>query len=770
MNNRIFNYVLLAVMAFATTGCIGDINTDIPSVESGDEVQFGLTLPGLTRTVYGSKSGSSYPIYWVNGDKVLVHSPQCLPGRNSAEYKVSVTSATQNYATSLTPTGATGVQWGDQDAYFYSVYPSGKYIISDDGNTINNLKINFSDDFEVIGGVVTPKQADCLMIAKTGKMSAGSPVNLTYSPIATALMFTLNGPTDDKTTNTTIQHTIQSIKLIAPEGTFIAGDFNVQFSNGKYIFKEWATGGEKSNVITAQLYDQNTGAFYKISEGESVKMSLFLVPRENLQLDENWKLEIRVQTNLKVQENGQTVEKLVEKTFTKSLGFKDSDGKAISNPLKPGMVHELPALPNLDVTDGQTWAPEHWIEKVPRNVYLSEISLPGSWNSLNKDSQGSNPSISTQYGNGVRAFHLDTRWKRTGSLGNRKYTTLGIADGGDNTEYNGGRVMTDSNNPTFESCLTTLTSAVNGKEEYMILICTFAQDSYNGVDEKGNNWYETISNFCSNNSNVYDARKLTHNTLVGDVLGKLIVIINMEGEITSVPKDSKCLFVNMPLTLTSEFFNTSNWKDKNSGTIYKGSNVNTSATSSGIKMYHTQAQISLRTIAAENDGDRNSGDRGFIPTFDERKSIANYILNWSKSNYGTSNYAHDNWIYLGLGGYYVEWKRGTTITDMWTKDWREIDQPNEKVAEDFNTWINGRVTEMGTTQDNPYYPVGIVLMNYVNTYTTVVQNILLLNNKYRLQYDPDKPTNYDPTMQVQSPAQSYSSGMNDSKASAFGWD
>ena len=767
MNNRIFNYVLLAVMAFATTGCIGDINTDIPSVESGDEVQFGLTLPGLTRTVYGSKSGSAYPIYWVNGDKVLVHSPQCLPGRNSAEYKVSVTSATQNYATSLTPTGATGVQWGDQDAYFYSVYPSGKYIISDDGNTINNLKINFSDDFEVIDGVVTPKQADCLMIAKTGKMSAGSPVNLTYSPIATALMFTLNGPTDDKNSNTTIQHTIQSIKLIAPKETYIAGDFNVQFSNEKYIFKEWATGGEKSNVITAQLYDQNTGAFYKISEGESVKMSLFLVPREDLKLDKNWKLEIRVQTYLKVQENGQTIEKLVEKTFTKSLGFKNSNGEAIINPLKPGMVHELPALPNLDITEGQVWEPGNWIEKIPRNVYLSEISLPGSWNSLNTDSQGSSPSIASQYALGVRAFHLDTRWKRSSS---RPYTyELGIAIGGTGNTTNGDdKYMTAG--PTFANALNEITQQIinSQTDEYIILICTFAQNSaqYNGED----GWIKAISSACALNDVVYDAKQLTPSTLVGDVLNKVIVIVNMEGTVTSVPSDSKCLFVDMPLTLSSDLFDSNNWMSENSGSIYKSAANSTSAVESDIKMYHTQAQITLQTINDIGEGNRDNGERGYIPTYDQRKTIADKILSWSKDNYGTEKYSHNYWIYLGLGGYYVKWNNGLWgLGAKWEASGGEA-TANINVANDFNTWINGKVTEMGTAENKPCYPVGIVLMNRVSSYGDVIKNILLLNNKYRLQYDPDKPTNYDPTMQVQSPAQSYSSGMNDSKASAFGWD
>ena len=44
----------------------------------------------------------------------------------------------------------------------------------------------------------------------------------------------------------------------------------------------------------------------------------------------------------------------------------------------------------------------------------------------------------------------------------------------------------------------------------------------------------------------------------------------------------------------------------------------------------------------------------------------------------------------------------------------------------------------------PFYPVGIVLMNYVNDYKDTVKNILMLNNKYPLRYDSNKPADYKP--------------------------
>ena len=91
----------------------------------------------------------------------------------------------------------------------------------------------------------------------------------------------------------------------------------------------------------------------------------------------------------------------------------------------------------------------------------------------------------------------------------------------------------------------------------------------------------------------------------------------------------------------------------------------------------------------------------------------------------------------------------------------------------YNKLINDKIQEMGTTPSGqteivPYYPVGIVLMNFVNNHTTTVKNILTLNNKYRLQYDPTKPA--FPTPVTKSAAASYSSGMQDTGTSAFGWE
>lgn len=768
-------------MAFATVGCLGELNTDIPSAESGDEVQFGLSLPSMTRTTYGNKNGTVYPIYWVDGDKVQVYSPQCLAGRNDAEYKVSVESATQNYATSLTPTGANGVQWGADDAMFYSVYPSGDYTILDEGSIIQNLKINFLDDFEVSAdGTVTPKGADCLMFAKTPEaLTPGSTVNLNYSPLATSVMLTLRGPSSESIVD---EHTIQSIKLIAPENEFIAGNFNVELQTvdgvERYVHTGWVDGASKSNSITAQIYDKSTGAFHKIKTGDELKFAMFLAPLTGLTIDETWKVEVLVQSDVpEIDGNGNvTGYKTAIKTFTKSLAF----AEGFNGSLKPGMVHELPALPTLDITAApeQEWNVGDWMENIPRNVYLSEVSIPGTWNSLNSDCQ-SETSISSQYALGVRAFHIDTRWQasRNGYVGqiyNPTITGLSVCDGstsysvlGDDGRVNG------TNAKTFESCLISVVENVK-EDEYIVVFCTFAQDSYSG-NRCPSTWMQAVSDACDkvNNSNdpnlkgkIFNGSQLTANTLVGDVLNHVIVIVNLDKTFSNytLPANSKCLFTYVPMNLASDHYTGANAEiDGHIDPLYYCTKE-----SSGISMYTSHAQIS-NTGASSVD----CGDRGYSHPLTSRDALVGAIWDWSRNNYGTSNYKHDHWIYIGLGGYILTSSSGNG-------------SGYDTVENRYATKIYNRIDEMGKN-NVPYYPVGIILMNnkhnakYTitenNTTTTltygfsdVCKKILMLNNEYRLQYDPDKPADYKPTVTAVSAAASYSSGMHDQNVAAFGWD
>lgn len=730
----LYNYILLSALALVSFGCINeDFNQVNPSAQTGDEVKFGVSLGDpKTKTVYGDEEnrdgvGLVYPIYWVEGDKVQIFSPQCLSGRRSAEYKVVLPSGVTNpyYAEDLVKTGDAGVQWGENStADFYSLYPSGNYTLSSDGSKAENITINYTQNISVNGNVVKSDMEDCLMYAKRENVTKGEVVNLHYDPISTVLMLTIkiaanqiNTPEDT--------FTIQSVRLEASGETKIAGSFSINISDGS--FGEFAAGASKT--IAAQIADSSTGGYLSLSNNQSVTIPLFIAPAE-YDTVEDWKVQVVANGNI----------------YTKTLG--------IDKPLEPGQIHKI-TLPELK-PEKTEWDVSKWMTYIPRNVYLSEVSIPGSWNSINPDFQTTKSTdaetIKDQYNKGVRAFHLDTRWKAEYNtfLGLpssvKKVLGLGVADGGNTgsassgTITSGDKYMRGDDTPLVEDIISQLVGYIKTTpQEYMILVCSFAQGSINY--EGGNGyWYSEISALCNKteySQYIVDGRTVNSNTLVGDVLGKILVVVNMQDAISSdtkLPVNSRCVFVNIPSELPTSRFesldNSATVINNNSDELWASA---TTTASTGIMMYDSQAQITSST------GTGISHDRGYAPSLNERSAVLNAILNWSKSNYGTNNYKHDAWIYLGLGGYQVS-SGGNAGS---------VSGSYSTIASTYNNWIDNRISEMGTTPSGatavvPYYPVGIVLMNFVNNYTSTVKDILNLNNKYRLQFDSSKPSDYNP--------------------------
>lgn len=707
---NISNYILLSALAFASVGCVNEVLTpDQPYAETGDEVKFGLSLGDPnTKTVYGdeNKDNNTFPIYWIDGDKVQVFSPQCLEGRRSAEYKVVLPSGvtTPNYAQDLTPTGETGVQWGENTtADFYSLYPSGNYTLSSDGKQAENITINYTQSINVNGTSVKSDMEDCLMYARTTGAQKGSIVNLHYDPISTVVMLTLKVAANVQGTDAD-SFTIQNISLTAD--TEIAGTFNLNISDG--TFGEFAD-GKASKTITTQIVNTATGGYHTLGNGESVTVPLFLAPAKYSSV-QNWKVQVVANGN----------------TYTKTLG--------IDKPLEPGQIHKI-TLPELKPAETD-WDVSKWMTYIPRNVYLSEVSIPGTWNSLNSDCQ-SNTSISDQYKMGVRAFHLDTRWKasRNGMLGyisNPNITGLSVCDGSTSYSVSGesGRVNGTAAQ-TFESCLNSITENVKG-DEYMVVFCTFAQDSYNG-DNCPSTWQAAVSNACASNDKVYDANSLSANTLVGDVLGKVIVIINLDTDVDSatLPESSKCVFTYVPMNLPANHYETT--------TSHLDDLSYSTKTKTGISMYTSHAQISTTGTSSVN-----CGGRGYSHPLTNRDALVTSFWDWSKNNTGLPNYSHDKWIYLGLGGYILTSSSGNG-------------SGYDTIENRYASMIYNRIDEMGSN-NIPYYPVGIILMNnkkasnYTSTdgtdlkygFKDVCKKILMLNNKYRLQYDSSKPSDYSP--------------------------
>lgn len=762
---RTYDY-LLGISLLALVACNQENMPERPTPTPGAEVKFGASLnkTDVTRTIYGEENSNAFPIYWVKGDKVLVTSPQCLNGRNTAQYEVSVDdNATQNYANSLDKTGAAGVQWGKEDfADFYSVYPADNASVQ--GTTFHLTMPNVQRETLELRENGQKANADmnaCFMKAVSEGVANGHDVNLTYTPLSTAIRFTLRGPSSGvgQISEVTI------IKVVLKADKPIAGDFTVDMSTGT------VTPGEKKyNEITLYTYYPSTDGYLTLGMNEKnkeVELNAFVIPYKDLEVNDNWKLEVTTDQG---------------KVFTTSLKEKGTgDGK-----LMPGRIHrfkgQLPSLPAPD----KDWDPAKWMENIPRNVYLSEISIPGSWNSLNDDCQDVNGSteqickaaIDSQYIAGARAFHIDARWKAENNpsvgddyvLTKPGKLTLGVANSGDAYNYKDKKLMNKDNMP-FADALTYIADHVKSKE-YMMVFCTLAHNSY---EETEGGWMQVVSDVCATDKRIIDARTISANTVVGEVLGKVIVIVNCAKDpatISNLPTGSKCLFTYTPLEL-----NESRYKDNKNYPWCTGVIANSADAS--LRMYSAQAQIMACSGKPDYSINATAGytvsGRGYAPTLVERQQKTENILKWSLDNYGKMNYAHRDWLYNGLGGYLIT-KGGDEIKDKKKYDYRDS---YKEVAQTLNRWIDGKIKQMSANPgagQTRYYPVGLVLMNYVTDSVCgkpVMLDILSLNNKFRKAYDPNKdpldPSNNGSSSDVNSAAPGYNSGMKDNGTDAIGW-
>lgn len=745
---RTHNY-LLGLSLLALVACNQENMPERPTPTPGAEVKFGVSLnkTDVTRTIYGKENNNAFPIYWVQGDKVLVTSPQCQNGRNTAQYKVSVKTDKQNYASSLDKTGAAGVQWGQDDtADFYSVYPADNASVQ--GTTFSLTMPNVQRDVLKLGGKKDVKayadMSACFMGAVSKDVPNGSDVHLTYKPLSTAIRFTLHGPSaaEGQTDSEVI---ISKVVLKADQP--IAGDFTVDMSTAEPTVK---LGSNTYKEITLYTYYASTLGNLTLGLNDEVELNAFVIPHENLAVNDNWKLEVTTAQGV---------------VYTTSLKGTTGNGK-----LMPGKIHRFKGnLPNLPAPTTD-WDPSNWMVNVPRNVYLSEISIPGSWNSLNKDFQYAadgkseldvnsvakqKEAIEAQYNAGVRAFHIDTRWKgKYEAFKGYVMTDLSVANGADaNTIGLTGPKYMPKDNISFATVLKCITDHVKSNE-YMMVFCTFAQNSY---EETEGGWMKAISDACADDR-IIDARTISANTVVGDVLGKVIVIVNCAKDpqtIDNLPTGSKCLFTYTPLELDESRYKT---LDYCTGAI-------TNCADASLNMFSAQAQIMASPMDATS-GYTVSG-RGYAPAWAERKQKTENILKWSLDNFQKKEYAHRDWLYNGLGGY------------LCTSGGKEVKDSQKEVAKELNQWIDGKMRLMAakpTGGQTPYYPVGLVLMNYVtdkNYGVPVVKGILSHNNKFRKAYDPGKdpldPSNNGSSSDVNSAAPGYNSGMKDNGTDAIGW-
>lgn len=739
-------YIILSFAAVAiAASCKEELNPDKPiNANPGDEVVFGAALPGKTKTVYGVENSDGFPIYWVNGDKVRVASPQCMSGRNSAEYAVAVQSATQNYATSLTKTGEYGVQWGDAEtANFYSIYPSSASTaleVSGEGVTttlhVDATQFASTTDNGTSYYAQPAEMGNVVMYAKATASKTDPAVELHYTPFSTVLEFTLIAQSKGGTEEPLI---IQSITLTAPTGTTIAGDFAFNFPSGEGSTPsiEAMTGG--SNAITMHFLKDNQYNISLTPTKNTMKAKMCLMPISSVSSLAGWKVEVNTSAG----------------TFIKTLDADDLTGK--NTALAPGKVHKI-TLPKLGfVSDEWVYDPSEWIPSLPdyENIYLSELSLPGAWYTGSTETYQTNSDVPTLWNAGVRAFAVECRSYSTGRYAAPSRICISGSGGSAGDAYSDyeGIFGFGSHDAIYIStvikdiCDKLASQTDVSKQEYAVLVLSYADGGDGGHRDVDHDYFlngidNEITRSGVDRKYIFgnNGETLSRNTTVDDVKGKLIIKVNMDYDTygtrsgryqSGVARYTDYSYtygnnLNSAISYTP-FLKTigsnnyahpcysnlywKEWSDENKqfGLI---SELNGSQNGDGF--------IWVFSSANRTHADVSGGSTYDIPTYADRKSALGAMMTYSKQIYDAST--HNVWFYFNCGG--------TQATSSTSKNPSPTD-----FAKEMNAWLLSTIN----AKTDPS-PLGIVMFNQCTganaTYhgEDIIKAIIEMNSKFYLKH------------------------------------
>lgn len=695
----------------------------------GKDVSFSASLNTIdTRTIYGVETNNQVPVNWVHGDTITVYGSSCVNGRKQANYVVNTidpnnTTAgpqTQNFAWSLDRVGGVGVQWGETASDFYSIYPAtkGTFGESEDGKVTvtttirpeqkNKFEFNAETNTWIgtpyMNDLNNPTMRDALMYAYTPNATAtdsnGNPnkVDLQFHPFSTVLKFRFLGwGTVEGNELTGMKIPINKIVLTAPNGVGLAGDCTFTFTNGQPT-------ASNGTVNTITVYPN----YLPLEEGQAVEFHVFAIPQQN-----------NTATNNMVLKDGWSVT-LDAGSFgihTFSLKPKDNtDPKKAT--LQVGKIHKI-SVPKRTLVSSVELPENNWMNFIPRNVYLSELSVPGSWYSTEDsgDNIYQSSTIAEQYAAGVRAFHIDCRLTQNRGSASNSYPNLVVS--GTEGSLLGGLTSIGT---TVASQITEIARLVT-PNEYAILVLTIAQkyksDTFMGEKKLGTvdplkvlpKIYEVVKAAGTKIYGNEEGEVIDANTTVNDVLGHLIVKVNVNT--TDFFSDTN--YGNGPCVVTegsmaSDYFevnyiNPGVFNRMNTVPMYWGNTligVNGSSSNPTMYYYYHHAQ---QTTSSEVRGENVDNEEVVTPSLGMRMDAIDDIILQSEKIY--SKNLHNGWFQLGIGGWTDDNNAGKSNVarklNSYLKEWIDDKRNGESRV------INGEEIKLTPS------PVGIVLMNYATS-------------------------------------------------------
>lgn len=695
MRFKIFSMFAASLLVLGS--CTEKENIGTP-VQTGDEIHFGFSTPDKvdTRTVYDAPTQDSegnwyFPVYWEQDDEIAIFCPQASqPATQLVDYKI--TPDTNNPATSSAVTkigDGAGLQWGTEDEHrFYGFYPASAVEGTEtDGRIIGTIPVEqkvvkwettTTTTGTTYNGVPDTDLAYmwAYTSVKKSELVNNPDIPLKFHPLVTILEIVVNGPAENS-----VPIQVSNINVTGVSGNVaLAGQFSCLISDQSGNCTP-LNNGTVTNRISISCFDNEKNQFITLNHGDKINVKAFIIPNE---------------VNIDKQQISITVSTVNGAAKTKTLQTDEIVAHKVNRV-------SLPAL-----TSGGT---NYWLSNLDPNIYLSELSLPGSKMSFSKTGNDGTEkfqtqSLATQFLDGVRAFVVHTKATTTY---NSSHNVTGATV---NETYTGS---------TLESILDELKALLekaqsnNKMNEFAFVQITYdGASAYPNYNEPAGGafqyWIEGIEyelNKLKNNNtyNIY-TDQITPDTKLGDVGGHIVLKVNFNDGQTGMGQ-----YIDANATIPALF---STWtKGMDDVALYWGSPNSNQTGRPEMHWYYSEAtHIGNTNEAADLATKKNQISTVF------QESVDKYIN-------GTG---HNYWFMNDIGGCYSN--GNPTIPELTT---------------DLNNYAVKLLQER--TQNAS---LGIVLLNYADKQENsgalyqsdwLIQTIIDNNFKFALRKASDTTNN-----------------------------
>ena len=678
----------LSSMIIGLASCVNDNVTGGKPLPKGTEFDFGTTVDAnLSRTYYdptdvANPNATYWKIFWNYQDpldQVYIYSPQAMTGRQQAAYTVH--GVKDQYLATATKNSEIGIQLSDANTYdFYGMYPA-QNVKANSGSghslsatmpifqTASTTEIMNSETN--VGNLETSADMNsALMIAKKeGFMPStqnNAKVDLQFEPFASMLNVTVNG-VEQSNFNYKVLITSIIIEADAP----IAGDFTYNYDTKAITFGENA-----SNFIQIDTkFKDADGNQIGVPMGADSKLNVraFMIPNPNVK-----SLKVKVVTS-------------AAQTLTKTLNMAN---------FKNSQIH-FAKLPKINASNLQ-FDYKIWLSQLDPNIYLSEISLPGSALTfsykLSEDYQKTQTlNLTEQFENGIRVFQFHVNTVDQTSTYDGGSTSVGIALPGGDPMKDGDRYY------TIEDVINALNAEMKGihKDEFCVVAISDYISSPN--KDKMQLLYQRLKAVLNKaGEKGLVATNVSPNTTIDDVKGKVIFKVQLNGS------ESKYYSIWNELNGADLWMNI--FDDVANDNVYYSQMpfktvpaTNASGTSANVL-----SNNGMNFIYSE-EAEPITREYGWVGDFvykDGIKKCATNVLAAYADNYNSSEHRNFSMTYLGGQG-----KKKKTSSDTYLPS---------KIAQDLNTiWLSYiRANTQNTTDDLRTKPWGWVMLNRVGTEPT----------------------------------------------------